>query len=428
MTIEKTFIETEPSLLRVLVLIADTGGDNEVGIERRKQEMCSLVSTMGSHVVDTVTVRLHAFVPATLIGSGKIEELRESAQQSQIDCIVFECDISPRQQRNLEQLLDLAVIDRQEVILQIFSNTARTKESTLQVALARSLYSLPRLKRRWTHLSRQQGGAKGTRGEGEKQLEIDKRIVNRNIQVIRKELNKIERQRQTQRKNRQTSPIVNAAIVGYTNAGKSSLLKALSNSDILVEDKLFATLEPVTRKVTLPGNHQILLSDTVGFVSRLPHHLVESFKSTLEEVTYSDLIIHLLDASHPDMYQCYETTREVLSSLGCEHIPTIYVINKIDSIENPFICNRLMHELPGTVGISVKDRLGLDELKNMIVRALIESYRETTLLIPYQHQKLLSTLHTQGEVISVDYQEEGAVVEAKIPPRIFDQMRIYSMT
>jgi len=295
------------------------------------------------------------------------------------------------------------------------------------VALARSLYSLPRLKRRWTHLSRQQGGAKGTRGEGEKQLEIDKRIVNRNIQVIKNELKKIDRQRQVQRKNRQSSPIINVAIVGYTNAGKSSLLKALSNSDILVEDKLFATLEPVTRKVTLLGNYQILLSDTVGFVSKLPHHLVESFKSTLEEVSYSDVIIHLLDASHPDMYQCYETTREVLFSLGCEHIPTVYVINKIDSIENPFIYNRLMHELSTAVPISVKDNLGIENLQRTLIETVSESFIYITLLIPYSHQKILSTLHTQGSVISVEYLEEGAKVEARIPPRIFEKVNLYSI-
>jgi GTP-binding protein HflX len=380
---------------------------------------------MGGEIADTITIHLNHIISGTLLGSGKIEELQQIISHLEIDCVVFDCDVSPRQQRNLEELFDCAVIDRQEVILQIFSNTARTKESTLQVALARSLYSLPRLTRKWTHLSRQQGGAKGTRGEGEKQLEIDKRIVNRNIIAIKGELKKIEKQRQVQRKNRHISSIVTAAVVGYTNAGKSSLLKALSHSDVLVEDKLFATLEPVTRKVTLSNGSQILMSDTVGFVSNLPHHLVESFKSTLEEVAYSDLIIHLIDASHPDMYQCYETTREVLSSLGCQNHPTLYVINKIDSIENPFMYNRLMHELPHVVSISVKEEIGLERLQEAIVSVLSETYKGATLIIPYSHQELLAALRTKGSIISIEYEETGAKVEAKIPPQMYEQVERY---
>ena len=403
----------------------DTDGQQDTQLERRGGEMRSLVSTMGGEIADTITIHLNHIISGTLLGSGKIEELQQIISHLEIDCVVFDCDVSPRQQRNLEELFDCAVIDRQEVILQIFSNTARTKESTLQVALARSLYSLPRLTRKWTHLSRQQGGAKGTRGEGEKQLEIDKRIVNRNIIAIKGELKKIEKQRQVQRKNRHISSIVTAAVVGYTNAGKSSLLKALSHSDVLVEDKLFATLEPVTRKVTLSNGSQILMSDTVGFVSNLPHHLVESFKSTLEEVSFSDLIIHLIDASHPDMHQCYETTREVLSSLGCQNHPTLYVINKIDSIENPFMYNRLMHELPHVVSISVKEEIGLERLQEAIVSVLSETYKEATLIIPYSHQELLAALRTKGSIISIEYEETGAKVEAKIPPQMYEQVERY---
>ena len=410
-----------------MIIIIDTDRDSETRLEMRKQEMASLVSTMGSDIVYSTIVHLSSMVPSTLIGKGKIERLIEEIEIYEIDCIIFDCDVSPRQQRNLEEILDCAIIDRQEVILQIFSNRATTKEANLQVELARALYSLPRLKRKWTHLSRQQGGMKGTRGEGEKQLEIDKRIINNNIAKIKKELEKIERQRLEQRKNRDSSIYPTVAIVGYTNAGKSSLLNALSIGDALVEDKLFATLEALTRKVKLPHGTQILLTDTVGFVKDLPHHLVESFKSTLEEVKYADLIIHLMDASHPDMWECYETTKEVLYQLGCEEQNTIYVINKIDAIENQFLYNRLISTIPSPIEISVRNSIGFDLLAKGIEEALHASYQQESLLIPYNRPELVAILQKRGTVIRIDYEDKGVRIEAKVPPQIMHMMAPFSI-
>jgi GTP-binding protein HflX len=410
-----------------MIIIIDTDHDEKRRLEMRKQEMASLVSTMGSDIVYSTIINLSSIIPSTLIGKGKIERLIEDIEIYGIDCIIFDCDVSPRQQRNLEEALDCAVIDRQEVILQIFSNRATTKEANLQVELARALYSLPRLKRKWTHLSRQQGGMKGTRGEGEKQLEIDKRIISNNIAKIKKELEKIERQRLEQRKNRDSSIYPTVAIVGYTNAGKSSLLNALSKGDTLVEDKLFATLDSLTRKVNLPHGTQILLTDTVGFVKDLPHHLVESFKSTLEEVKYADLIIHLLDASHPDMWECYETTKEVLYSLGCSEQNTIYVINKIDAIENQFLYNRLVHELSSPIEISVRDHIGFEHLAQGIEEALHATYQQKSLFIPYHRGELVAALQKRGSILSIDYEDKGVRIEAKIPPQIMHMMTPFSI-
>ena len=408
-----------------MIIIIDLHHEEETRLLMKQEEMSSLIATMGADIICSSIIHISTRVPSTLIGKGKIEELIEEISTHKIDLVIFDTDISPRQQRNLEELLDVAVIDRQEVILQIFSNRATTKEATLQVHLARALYSLPRLTRRWTHLSRQQGGMKGTRGEGETQLEIDRRIISNNIVNIKRELSKIERQRAEQRKSRDASPYPTVAIVGYTNAGKSSLLNALSKGDALVEDKLFATLEALTRKVRLPKGTQILLTDTVGFVKDLPHHLVESFKSTLEEAKWADLIIHLMDASHPDLYECYETTKEVLTSLGCEEKNTIYVFNKIDAIENPFLYNRLMHEIGGAIEISVKNNLGFNELALGIEEALHASYTTATLLIPYHHGELVAALQKRGTVLHLDYEEKGVLIEAKIPPDIMHKMIPY---
>ena len=315
---DTTLIQIEQMQTKAFVVVIRPQGEEIRRSDARLEELKSLVQTMGAEIVSSLVIPLRETNAATLIGSGKVAELDALAKEAGADCIIFDRDLPPRVQRNLEQTMDIAVIDRQEVILQIFSDRAATKEAVLQVALARQEYSLPRLTRKWTHLSRQRGGTKGTRGEGETQLEIDRRIVLNKITVLKDELKKVEAQRAIQRKSRSNGTLPTAAIVGYTNAGKSSLLNLLSKSDVLVENKLFATLDPTTRKVALPRGGDMLISDTVGFVSDLPHQLVDAFKSTLEEARYDDFIIHVVDAAHPDMLQCFETTMKVLSSLGCE--------------------------------------------------------------------------------------------------------------
>ncbi|MEA5032813.1 MAG: GTPase HflX, partial [Sphaerochaeta sp.] len=293
---DTTLIQIDQLQTKAFVVVIRPQGEEIRRSQARLEELLSLVQTMGAEIVSSLVIPLRETNAATLIGSGKVAELDALAKEAGADCIIFDRDLPPRVQRNLEQTMDIAVIDRQEVILQIFSDRAATKEAVLQVALARQEYSLPRLTRKWTHLSRQRGGTKGTRGEGETQLEIDRRIVLNKITVLKDELKKVEAQRAIQRKSRSNGTLPTAAIVGYTNAGKSSLLNLLSKSDVLVENKLFATLDPTTRKVALPRGGDMLISDTVGFVSDLPHQLVDAFKSTLEEARYDDFIIHVVDA------------------------------------------------------------------------------------------------------------------------------------
>src|SRR6056297_586908 len=281
-------------------------------------ELRSLCDTLGFETVEQVVVPIKRLHPRYLVGSGKAKELAELAEAYEVDCLIFDDTISPSQQRNLEQLSGRCIIDRQEVILEIFSEHARTREALLQVGLARMEYSLPRLTRAWTHLSRQRGGTRGNRGEGETQLEVDRRIVLKKITGLKHELLKLKNQRNTRRKHRSGIPVPTGAIIGYTNAGKSSLLNALTGSATLVQDKLFATLDPTTRKMELSGGTRILLTDTVGFIRKLPHSLVDAFHSTLEETLVADFLLHLVDASNPEAEHHIETTLEVLGELEME--------------------------------------------------------------------------------------------------------------
>lgn len=383
---------------------------------------------MGAEIVGSMIIPLREIHAATLIGSGKVAELQSLLQDIGADCVVFEQDLPPRVQRNLESTFDIAVIDRQEVILQIFSDRAATKEAVLQIALARQEYSLPRLTRKWTHLSRQRGGMKGTRGEGETQLEIDRRIVLKRITLLKNELRKVESQRTIQRKNRYEGTIPTAAIVGYTNAGKSSLLNLISKSDVLVENKLFATLDPTTRKIPLPRGGELLVSDTVGFVSNLPHQLVDAFKSTLEEAKYADFIIHVVDASHPDMLQCYETTMEVLSSLGCEGKPMVVFINKMDAKHDEFSVAKIVADHPGTITGSVKQHEGIGELLLSVERLAHISHPESAYLFPHSRGDLVALVRNNGTILHIDYVDEGVKVHARVPQRLIHSLTPFLTT
>ncbi len=397
-------------------------GEDTRRAEARLEELESLVDTMGAVRVGSLIIPLRDTNAATLIGSGKVAELQALIQEAHADCVIIDQDIAPRVQRNLEEKFGIAVIDRQEVILQIFSDRAATKEAVLQVALARQEYSLPRLTRKWTHLSRQRGGMKGTRGEGETQLEIDRRIVMNKISSLKRELKKVEAQRSTQRKNRYEGTTPTAAIVGYTNAGKSSLLNLLSKSEVLVENKLFATLDPTTRKITLPRGGEVLLSDTVGFVSNLPHQLVEAFTSTLEEAKYSDFLIHVIDASHPDMLQCYETTREVLATLGCEQKPSLLFINKMDAPHDEFSVAKIVSNHPGTITGSIKRGEGIDDLLRGIERLAHASHPELTYVFPHARGDLVALVRSNGTVLSVTYDDEVIRVRARVPQQLVSRL------
>ena len=373
-------------------------------------ELHDLVKTMDVPVIGHTHVLLKAPSPRYLLGSGKADEINELIKEHEADCLVFDYDLSPSQQRNWEKLTKICVIDRQEVILDIFNNRASTREAVIQVKLARMQYSLPRLTRAWTHLSRQRGGNKGTRGEGEQQIEVDKRLVQQKISQLKKELKEVRKRRDTQRKNRKRNELVQAAIVGYTNAGKSSLLNVMTDSDVLVEDKLFATLDPTTRRITLPeSSHELLLTDTVGFVRKLPHSLVEAFKSTLEEASLSDFLIHVLDVSNPHVEDHYATTLRVLSELGAEDKKMLTVFNKIDLLENNLTKVRLQAMYPESIFISTHTGEGVKKLVSTLNMLCKKSSEIIDLRIPPSRHDIVSKTHQRGRVLSVKYDDDGWV-------------------
>ena len=419
-TLSKLMIDTEKDNRKlveraILVGVQEHGTPIEESTEHM-DELKELVKTMGVPVIDDIIIKLRKPSSRYLMGNGKAEEIYDLVQRQNADCLIFDCDLSPSQQRNWEKLTKICVIDRQEVILDIFAGRASTREAVLQVELARMQYSMPRLARAWTHLSRQQGGAKGTRGEGEKQIEVDRRLVKKKITQLRKELDVIVKQRNTQRKKRKRNAVPHAAIVGYTNAGKSSLLNVLSGSDVLAENKLFATLDPTTRRITLPNGKDLLLTDTVGFVRKLPHTLVEAFKSTLEEAVLADFIILVLDASNPYMEEHQKTTLSVLEELGAEDIEIITVINKIDLLDNEITKGCLRHKYADGALISTVTGEGCDDLKAILEKFTEEDNSRIELSIPPARHDLIAQIHKAGRAESINYEDDGtAEIVAVIP-------------
>ena len=377
-------------------------------------ELAELADTLGLIVADRVLVRVQAPQASYLVGTGKAQELVTQARALECDVIVFDNELTPGQQRKWEELSGLAVIDREEVILDIFNARARTKEARLQVELARMEYSLPRLARAWGHLSRQQGI--GGKGEGESQLETDRRLVRKRIDTLKAELGEVRSQRATQRKQRERLPVPHAAIVGYTNAGKSSLLRSLTGADVYVENKLFATLDATTRRVELPGGQPLLLTDTVGFVRKLPHRLIEAFKSTLEEALLADFLVHVLDASQPEVFNFHRTTMEVLAELGAGDKRMITVLNKTDLLaDDPNALNPLRRHFPDALFISTRTGAGLDDLVARMADQLAGRSERVELLLPLDRGDLLGSLHRQGQVLSTAYEDTGIRVHAVVP-------------
>ena len=346
--------------------------------EIEEKELKSLVETIFLNPLSSLRFRIAKENPATLVGSGQLEKIAQAIEEEGADLVVFNSAVSPRIQRNLEAALNTCVIDRSEVIIQIFADRAQTREAVLQAELARLEYSMPRLTRRWTSLAQQRGGAKGTRGAsrgaGEKKLELDRRRLKTEIAKLKKEVERVRLQRSEQRKTRLSGDKKIGAIVGYTNAGKSSLLKKLSGAEVFTEDKLFATLDAETRKVFLQTgekNIQILLTDTVGFVSNLPHQLIDAFRSTLEEAALADFLIIVCDAAHPAMPECLEVTKKVLDELSCSNKPAIIAINKIDEVFDEAQLLSLKERYPEAVEISVKTGQDLEGLKKKITDIII---------------------------------------------------------
>lgn len=389
--------------------------DDRADVDSHLKELANLIDTAGLTAVSSITVQLKAPKPRYLIGTGKTEEIRSIAENTGADIIVFDEDLSPAQQRNWEKYSGLCVIDRREIILEIFAARAATREAVLQVGLARMEYSLPRLTRAWTHLSRQRGGSKGTRGEGETQLEIDRRIALRKIARLKKELAGVKEHRDTMRKKRGRIPLPTGAVVGYTNAGKSSLLNTVSGSDVYVEDKLFATLDPVTKKINLPEGREVLLTDTVGFIRKLPHDLVEAFKSTLEEAALSDFLIHVVDTTSKEYKDHLKTTSAVLEELGAETKPVILVFNKIDICSRPEIIEEVKATYKDAVFFSAKTGEGKNDLLDAVSRILTENEILDVFDIPENRYDLISMIHRKGTITKKRYEDGMVKVEAKIP-------------
>lgn len=378
-------------------------------------ELAELAATAGGAVVDRGVQKLEAPVAGTFIGSGKAEEFAELCRRKEVDTVIFDDELSPAQSRNLEKIFECKVLDRTSLILDIFAQRARTREGKLQIELAQLQHLLPRLTRYWSHLSRQKGGI-GMRGEGETQLETDRRRVQVRIDKIEEELESVRRQRATQRSGRQRSLWPLASIVGYTNAGKSTLLNALTGASVLAEDKLFATLDPTTRRLRLPTNQNVLLSDTVGFIRKLPHRLVESFKATLEEVVEADLLVHVVDISHPHAEDQIAAVNSVLAEIGAEGKPTLMVFNKADKLPSVELRRKYLERHPQAVVISAMTGEGIQELLAELGSALRPVRDFVDLAVPHERSDVIARLHTIGQVIERKYNGGRTCLKVRIPP------------
>jgi GTP-binding protein HflX len=377
-------------------------------------ELEELCATASIEVVRTELVRLRGPGARYLVGAGKAQQLIETAKECGAALIIFDEDLSPAQQRNWEEDSGLAVIDRQEVILEVFAQRASTREAILQVALARMEYSLPRLRRAWTHLSRQRGGGTGARGQGETQLEEDRRLVRDRITRLKAELDSVVRHRHVQRARRDRVPVPSAAIVGYTNAGKSSLLNQLTAAGVFVEDKLFATLDPTTRQLALPDGRKLLLTDTVGFIRRLPHKLVEAFEATLEETVRADFLIHVLDVTNPNVDKHHAATMEVLAEIGADTDKIITVYNKIDAADAE-VAAGLRARHPEAVFLSARTGEGVPALVEHLMECTRTAEYPAELMIPHSHYALVSRLHAAGAVIEEKATDDGVWIRGRVP-------------
>jgi len=401
------------------------GSDSPWRLEDSLRELAALAQTAGVEVVGQTMQRLEEINPATYIGKGKVQEIQDLRGGLGFDLVIFDDELSPRQIRNLENALDVIVLDRTALILDIFAKHARTREGALQVELAQYQYRLPRLTRRWTHLSRQTVGGVGLRGPGETQLEVDRREIRRRITQLSDELEKVRVHRALYRGQRKQEGIPVVAIVGYTNAGKSTLLNALSNAGVLAEDKLFATLDPTTRRVRLTSGAEILLTDTVGFIQKLPTSLVAAFRATLEEIEDANVLLHVVDLTHANAAQQAQTVHEVLRELGVDDRPVVVALNKIDLLPDPEEAQAMAARYPYGVAISAEHRLGIEQLLARLEAALTESMVPVTVCIPYSDGALVAQFRRQGIVQSETYSPEGMRLEGYLPRRLVPLYRAF---
>jgi len=416
-----------------------------VGVEIRNQEhlltideslseLSLLADTAGLEVVGQITQKLDQPNVQTFIGTGKIEEIQALVEELQVDVVLFDEELSPRHQRELENIFGekVRILDRTALILDIFAQHANTNEGVLQVELAQYEYRLPRLTRYWTHLARQAGGGGGRtgsvggvglRGPGETQLEVDRREIRKRISHIKEQIEKVRTHRQQYRSRRKNSRIPVIALVGYTNAGKSTLLNQLAKSDIYVANQLFATLDPTTRRVELPGGHVGLFTDTVGFIQKLPTTLVAAFRATLEEIAEADLLLHVIDISHSEVHAQSKAVYQVLKEIGASEIPILTAVNKIDRLKEPERARLALEDFPNAVAISALKGEGIQELLRKINQYLFDTYATIEVRIPYQKGGLIALFHEQGQVEREEHESGGVILEGRIPGRLLAQYK-----
>lgn len=400
-------VEKEQNKVPRALLVGEPGND--------LQELKGLVQTLGMDIIQRLTLNRLEVQPAYGMGKGKAEEINQLAHQIEADCIIFDFNIEPRKQRNWEELTGLSVFDRQEVIIRIFAQRAQTSEARLQVELARLQYSLPRLSHLRNDFARQRGGAFGAKGSGETQLELDQRRIRERIASIKHELAEVELNRQTQRKQRGKMP--SCALVGYTNAGKSSLLNALTGSEAFVENKLFATLDPLTKKLPLNDSAGTLITDTVGFISNLPHHLIDAFKSTLEEAVTADLLLLVLDASDPNAEMQYETVCDVLDEIGANENPRLLLLNKVDKCDDEnHQLESLRLKFPDSICISAKEEIGFIDLKDKIYEMLYGEIADY--IFPITQVVLINELRKAGCIQTEEWLDDGVHISARAVGRL----------
>lgn len=409
-------------------------------LEDSLTELALLSDTSGLDVVGELTQKLDRPHVKTYIGPGKVDELKALVEETTSQVVIFDDELSPRHQRELQEALGLnvKVLDRTALILDIFAQHAHTSEGMLQVELAQYEYYLPRLTGQWTHLERQAGGGGGRagstggvglRGPGETQLEVDKRAIRKRIAHLKRELEKVEAHRQRYRSQRKRSRIPTVALVGYTNAGKSTLLNRLANSEVYVADQLFATLDPTTRRVELPGGYQALCTDTVGFIQKLPTTLVEAFHATLEEIVEADLLLHVVDISHPNALNQYESVVNTLDELGAHHIPVVTALNKVDRLRDPEAAKQVAsHFSSKAVTISGLKGMGIADLLRVIQEELYETYTPILVKLPYQQGALISLFHEAGQVERIEHGRGGVLMQGRIPGRLVAQFNDWQVS
>jgi GTPase len=417
-----------------LVGVEIKGQPGILSLEDSLEELSLLADTAGLDVIGQTYQRIDHIHPGTFIGSGKVAEIVALVEDNLADVVLFDNELSPTHQRELDEKLGIKVqlLDRTAVILDIFAQHAQTREGSLQVELAQYEYRLPRLTRAWTHLARQAGGGGGRtgsvggvglRGPGETQLEVDRREISKKISRLKSELEKVRAHRERYRAQRKRSQIPTVALVGYTNSGKSTLLNRLSHSDVYVANQLFATLDPTTRRINLPDGHLVLLTDTVGFIQKLPTQLVAAFRATLEEISEADLLVHVVDITHPNALAQWESVQQTLKDIKADHIPVVTVFNKMDQLDDRSFGDETVNSLPNSALISARSGEGLPEFITLVEKVLFEQYVPVIVRLPFQQGQLISLFHDLGQVERFEQERSGVIIHGNLPGRVLAQFQ-----